>query len=125
MKPAWKQILGWLTLLILALAYLLPEGSLPWRCVFKNVSGRPCPFCHGTSALHNFAHGRFGQAFLDNPLVSLLVLLGLLLFIETTMGRLARKSPDRMPRLPQKVWIVLGLILLLANWLYLLLIAAG
>ncbi|HEY7348611.1 MAG TPA: DUF2752 domain-containing protein [Ktedonobacterales bacterium] len=69
-----------LTALVKVSAYILLPLLLilvptPWLerrrslCLFKNLTGRPCPGCGMTRAISSAAHGDFKQAFRHNKLV--------------------------------------------------------
>ncbi len=53
-------------------AYMIP-------CLFKTVTGIPCPGCGGQRSLLYLFHGEFQAAFLMYPAIYPLLLLGLLL----------------------------------------------
>ena len=57
---------------VLVLANASPAGN-PWfpKCIFHELTGLHCPGCGITRALHAMLHGRFGEAFGQNPLVVL------------------------------------------------------
>ena len=51
------------------LAYPLLDfgGILSFNCLFKNITGLPCPTCGYSSALGCLMEGNFGHSFLHNP----------------------------------------------------------
>ena len=98
------------------LGNLLSEVSL---CGVKALSGLPCPFCGGVRATAALGRGAPAEAFAWNPAVTLLhaglFASGLSLALGRTPAWLA---PGR-----QRVVFRAALVILLANWVYL--IAAG
>lgn len=59
-------------LLVPLLLILIPTAWLERRrslCLFKNLTGRPCPGCGMTRAISSASHGNFKQAFSYNKLV--------------------------------------------------------
>ena len=55
---------------IIALAYhpsFLDGVQMSLPCIFKKLTGLPCPFCGVTRSLASFIRGDFEQAFLYNP----------------------------------------------------------
>ncbi|HSB36249.1 MAG TPA: DUF2752 domain-containing protein [Thermoanaerobaculia bacterium] len=87
-------------------------------CVFRGMTGVPCPTCGGTRAALALAHLDPAGAFQANPLVALgLVFLiggGLVAFARALSGR-GVAEPVHVP-----VWVRAGLVLALAaNWFYL------
>ena len=60
---------------LVAVAVLLAALTLPWRpatlCVLRAVTGVPCPFCGGTTAMVQLGSGRPLQALAASPLAAL------------------------------------------------------
>jgi len=67
--------IGVVTLLSLVLlpfiARAMMSSGWTWPCLFKAVTGIPCPTCGGTRALAALSHLHFLQALKYNPLVVL------------------------------------------------------
>ena len=103
---------------------------IPWErvwtfrtCLFRRLTGLPCPFCELTHSCVYTARGRIAEALLINPLgpicmaVSLATLAGLLVL-------LAKKSPPldidavfvRYPILKPSIFILWGI-----NWAFMIL----
>lgn len=55
--PLWP----WAVVLALALAANLPEGLMP-DCLFRRLSGHPCPTCGLLSTLRQLLHGHIRAA---------------------------------------------------------------
>jgi hypothetical protein len=63
---------------IITLAYyphVLINSGLSLSCVFKTLTGLPCPFCGTTRSLASLLHGDLRQAILYNPFSLLLFIL--------------------------------------------------
>lgn len=111
--------------LVLAGMRVLPaavaRGWVP-ACLFRKLTGWPCPTCRGTRSLMALASGDVGKAIALNPLVALAVLAVAGAGLVGVAERLARRPlltgvASRLHRPPWRA--VLGL--LLANWAYVLL----
>ncbi len=121
----WEKLVGLYFLPLFALALLivqaLPPNIAPF-CLFRETTGIPCFTCGATRCLRTLVHGDVVGAFLIQPLISILLLLGLLYFMysaATVLFRLPRVRWDAMSSCFK--WIFAGLLVLavLANWLYL------
>ena len=67
--------------LFLLAAMFAPLRRLPLpACSFLQLTGYPCPFCGGTRAFVDMAHGRFLEAFAGHPLAALLYAMLILVF---------------------------------------------
>lgn len=102
--------------------YVLLEPLLPFHlpCLFKSLTGVPCPGCGTVRSLQLLAHGDVVGSVLTNPLGLLLSLLALAAFVIVL--RDARKDDDLLYRLMRHRWppmaLVVVLLLTLANWLW-------
>ena len=82
-------------------------------CLLYQTTGVSCPLCGGTTASYLLATGHFLEAFLTNPLVTVVLPLALLWLILWT-GFGVRLRPTLSPP-----WITIGTIALVAaNWAY-------
>lgn len=115
--PAWAVLLAacWLGL-VAALQFARPPGSEATLCVFRNVTGLPCPTCGSTRVVLAAARGDFLGAWLCNPAVATGMVLGLAwLLLRLGFGRtmtLNLNAPHR-----RAAWITAAAIVL-ANWVY-------
>jgi hypothetical protein len=50
------------------------HSAIPSVCLFKEVTGLPCPSCGTTRSLLLLAHGRFRDSFMMNPFGMMLAL---------------------------------------------------
>ena len=97
-------------LLLAALAVAVGAVHLPGRprtlCMLRSLTGVPCPFCGGTTAVVELGHGRFLAAVAASPLaVALVAVLPLRGF--TSLGRLWRRPATR--------WVLVGTVVLAAE----------
>jgi hypothetical protein len=108
----------------LALASLWFALRLPWpHCVFLAVTGHPCLTCGMTRASIRFFHGDFIGALRWNPLI-FAALCGLSIFNAYAFAVLLTGAPRlRLIQFSssEKTFLrALAIVLLLANWFYLL-----
>jgi hypothetical protein len=92
-------------------------------CVFRSLTGIPCPTCGTTRAATAFLDGDLITAFAANPLATT----GGLLFVVgaplAVIWALARWPLPVLPT-PLPSWVRIGVILLIAaNWFYIIAIA--
>ena len=117
---AWPLALGivW-TVLVGAFVQLKPAGSDATLCVFRNVTGVPCPTCGSSRAALAVVQGRPLEAIGFNPLVTVAGALAIAwLTVRVGFGR--RIEIDLASRQRRLVWVVIG-ALLGANWVYVIL----
>lgn len=105
---------------VLLLACALVEGpgrAIEVPCGFRMLSGWPCPFCGGTRALADLAHGRWGHSLMLNPLVwfaLLAVPVWWMLCVLESRGMISSERMDKL-RPGWKFWSVA----IALNWSYL------
>ena len=114
-------IYGGIVLLALVAGRFLPVLALAPSCAFKALTGVPCPTCASTRSIIYLSHGDIASAFFMNPLVlagalAALVYLFYSLFtfffvVPRIVVSLSGEEKDRIR--------ALVVLLLLANWLYL------
>ena len=98
--------------------------GLPWpRCAFHSLTGHPCLTCGMTRSTIRFFHGDFIGALRWNPLI-FVALCGLVIFDIYAFAVLVFRAP-RLRLIPlspsERTFLrVLVIVLLLANWIYLL-----
>jgi hypothetical protein len=122
-RPDWP----WWSIAVLALWLALggvnlllaaSAGRQISLCLFKRVTGVPCPTCGFTRGSMQFLAGHPIQGWLYNPL--LFTFLGgwvALLAIRVFLGRRPVAHPNRVER--RAAWIAFA-VLFTANWLYVL-----
>ena len=114
-------IYGGIVLLALLAGRFLPVLALAPSCAFKTLTGVPCPTCASTRTIVYLSHGDVASAFFMNPLVLAGVLAALVylfyslftLFfaVPRLVVAFSGKEKDRIR--------ALAVLLILANWLYL------
>ena len=90
-------------------------------CLFRRLTGYPCPTCGSTRAVVHLLKGEWGRAFARQPLASAALLGGLLFFLMYLLLRaFGLKNVRIPPRLIPNKWFLflLGGILVIANWIY-------
>src|SRR3954470_10818094 len=112
------------TLVGLLLAAVWFAAGLPWpHCIFLSLTGHPCLTCGATRSAIAFFHFDFWSALKWNPLV-FAVLCGLSIFDAYAVAVLVLRARRlRLLRftLDEKKFIrIAAILLLLANWIYLL-----
>jgi len=105
-----------------AALYLFLEPWLPLHlhCLFKRLTGVPCPGCGTVRSLHLLMQGDVAASLLTNPLGLLLVLL--LLSAAVLLVRDAWRNDDLLYRLMHRRWppatLAAVAIFTLANWIW-------
>jgi hypothetical protein len=92
-------------------------------CVFRSITGFPCPTCGTTRAATAFLDGNLIAAFTANPLAAAA---GLLFVVGAPLAVLWAVARLPVPELPSPLpgWMRIGAITLIAaNWIYVILIA--
>lgn len=90
----------------------------PTACVFKRVTGYPCATCGSTRAVVKLARFDLAGAVALNPLMTAL-LIALPVWIGLLLVRKRSRTNAQSPRLSiRSRWIVVALIVLFANWAY-------
>jgi hypothetical protein len=114
-------IYGVIALIILGVAGWPPILSLAPGCVFKTLTGIPCPTCGSTRSLVHLSHGDIVPAFFMNPLVTLAMVTTVLYFLISLIT-LAFDLPRIRCMLTDKEKSIVkaaAVTLLLAQWSYL------
>ena len=116
----WPLVLGivW-TVLVVVFVLVKPPDSDATVCVFRNVTGVPCPTCGSTRAALAAVQGRPFDAIVFNPFVTVAGALAIA-WLVMRVGFRRRIEIDLAPRHRTLVWIVLG-VLFGANWVYVIL----
>src|ERR1041384_3353869 len=134
MQLCWRRLapnepdheLVWLTIsitaLVMAAAWL--NLNLPWpQCAFHALTGLPCLTCGATRSAIQFFHRNFGSAWSLNPLAFTFYCAITIFDFYAFVVLIARAPRLRLIKFsrPQKQFVhVLVLLLLAANWVYLL-----
>lgn len=116
--PLWAVLLAFVWLGLGGVTILLASyfGRPLQLCMFKRLTGIPCPTCGFTRGAMNLLHFRFVAAWQCNPLLySVLGIFALVVAARLFLGRTIRIHLAREERLI--AWI-LALVLFFANWAY-------
>jgi hypothetical protein len=114
-------IYGGIALLALFAGRFLPLLDLAPSCVFKAVTGVPCPTCGSTRSIVFLSHGDMLSAFYMNPLVALCAIIALVYFfyrIITLAFELPAMEVALTEREQDRLRVLAALFVGL-NWLYL------
>lgn len=116
--PIWALGVGllWLGLAGAGLALGRAAGVSGPPCMFKRLTGVPCPTCGATRGCLALLRGHVGAAWWCNPLLFTLAgLAGLWLVVRLVFGRQVRLELTKAER--RVALVVLG-VAFLANWAY-------
>ncbi len=114
-------IYGLIAFMVLIAGRFLPVLSLAPSCAFKALTGIPCPTCGATRSMVLLSHCDVVSAFCMNPAIAvcaLLAVLYLLYSLFTLLFGLPRINLTLSGKEKDRVR-VLAVLLILANWLYL------
>jgi hypothetical protein len=114
-------IYGGIALVMLGAGWFLPVLSLAPDCVFKGLTGIPCPTCGSTRSVVYLAHGDVLSALAMNPLTTVFLLASIGYFFASLVS-VALDLPRINFILADNEKNVLRagvVILLLAHWAYL------
>ena len=117
--PAWAMALvaTWLAAVALYTALARSVEHAPALCVFRTVTGLPCPTCGTTRATLAFARGDMLSGVLYNPFVVTALAIGLTLCaVQWGFGK--RIEIAMSPRSKRFGWALVA-VLFLTNWAYL------
>jgi hypothetical protein len=124
-EPDYERGLLILGMVVLAVADLVvevwPERWLP-ACLFRRLTGVPCPTCGLIRSLRLLAAGRLYAAWLQQPLVTVaLVVLaaGSAYAAAAVLFNRPRARLERVSHRAKRVMLVLLITLVLVNWAYL------
>ena len=122
-EALWLTV-GGASLCLLGLALATPGIRLP-LCVFKIVTGIPCPTCGLTRAVMALSRGDLDRALFMNPLATVagVAALAYLAYAAAVIAfRLPRLRPQVSP-VDARILRVTAVTVFLANWIWL--IATG
>jgi hypothetical protein len=108
----------------IGLAAIWLWSGLPWpHCAFHDLTGHPCLTCGMTRSAMRFFHGDFIGALRWNPLI-FFALCALTIFDLYAVAVLAMRAPRlrllQFSATEKQIVRLLAVVLLLANWIYLL-----
>jgi len=105
-----KNILLIIGFIVLLIGYIKILMLLNYKCIIHEMFGIYCPGCGGTRMIISFIHLDFYQAFRWNPLLFILLIIGIIYLIIDIIVYF-RKKVILVPNL--KVWIGLVIILVI------------
>jgi hypothetical protein len=114
-------IYGGIALLAICAGRFVPVLMFAPSCVFRDLTGMPCPTCGATRSVVHLARGEFFASFGMNPLVSLSFIIAALVFfyslITMILGipRIGVILSDHEKNIVRSGAVALAL----ANWCYL------
>lgn len=115
----WGSVLGAAALIA---AGWLRSGIPTPLCPLHAITGIPCPTCGATRAASSMLHGNLPAALLLNPLMTI-TLCGAALYLlyaaVVVIGRLPRIRIESLSSTEARAIRVLAIILIAANWIYL------
>lgn len=116
--PLWAVLIVLLWMALGAATVLLSSysGKYVELCLFKRLTGFPCPTCGLTRGVICALHGHIIQAWLYNPL--LFSVLTILFVVYAARLILARTLKIHLTRSERIIAWILAVVLLLANWAY-------
>ena len=74
-------------------------------CLFRQVTGRPCPSCGLTRSWQAIGHGRIGDGLAAHPFGPLTVLAAVWLASDASLGDASRPQTADGARSLQRAWI--------------------
>jgi hypothetical protein len=114
-------IYGGIALLALFAGRFLPVLALAPSCMFKSLTGVPCPTCGATRSIVFLSQGDVVSAFTMNPLIVACVL-SAVLYLPYSLFTLVFDRPRIDVALSEKEKDrirAMALLLILLNWMYL------
>ncbi len=117
-------IYGLIALMALLAGRFLPVLSLVPSCVFKALSGLPCPTCGSTRSIVCLSQGHVASALSMNPAAAVLAI-GATLYLFYNLFTFASGAPRIRIALSNSEKDTLrrtAIYMLLANWLYLIIV---
>ena len=115
-------LIGWIWVFLNS-QYFYPDAKRHEVCLFKMVSGIPCPSCGSTRSVINLLKGNWSQGICINPL-GIIVLLFMLtvplwLLYDVALGKdglfRAYKYAEKILRTK---WSIPFIFLLILNWIW-------
>ena len=115
----------WGAAALLLLAFAAAKAPVNWIpvCGLRRLTGVPCPTCGAARSLRLFWAGRWGEAWLRQPLVITLVLAAAVYVVYSLLvatGRVPRVRVKSSARGSRRLWAGVLAAVFLLNWLYVL-----
>lgn len=105
---------GGLALLLVGYFWFYSVTGIGLLCPFNEITHWHCPGCGLTRMLTALLRGEVYQAFRYNPMMFVLLPVMAVLYIENMVARM-KGRPSLVDRMPQAVWIV-AIVVILIYW---------
>ena len=114
-------IYGGIALLAICVGRFVPVLAFAPSCVFRGLTGMPCPTCGATRSVVHLARGEFLVSLGMNPLVSLCFVIAILVFFYSLITLIAGipRIGITLSEREKDVLRSLAVVLVLVNWCYL------
>ncbi len=114
-------IFGGIVLLAILAARFLPVLAVAPSCVFRTLTGFPCPACGSTRSLVHLAHGDIVHAFVMNPLTATCMFFAVVYLFYSVLSRVFAVPRVRFVLTDREKDGIRGaaVLILLLNWVYL------
>jgi hypothetical protein len=114
-------IYGGIAIVALCVGRLLPVLSIVPDCVFKGLTGVPCPTCGSTRSMVHLAHGDVMSAVAMNPLTALSMITALAYFIASIIMLVYDLPRVRyiLSNREKNVMRMAAVMMLVMQWVYL------
>lgn len=121
-------IYGGIALIALAVVRFLPALTtvLP-SCLFRDITGMPCPTCGSTRALLRLSHGDVPGSLAMNPLLSVILIIAIISFLYGGLTLLpgAKRICISLSGREKETIRSLVILLFLVHWGYLIVTLSG
>jgi len=114
-------IYGIISFLLIIASRIIYTFNLGIKCLFKMIFKIPCLTCGSTRVMLNLSYLNIEKAFFSNPLFFLLVLICLTLMV-IALGSFIFDLPKYeiiLSERERKIFIGATIIIIIANWIYL------
>lgn len=120
----WVLLLSVSGFLYLVYALFGPSDAPIHVCIFKNITGYPCPSCGTTRSLIALFHGNFAEAIYNNPMGYVMALVILTVPLWVLRDVLTQKADFFIfygkieAFFTQRIPMLLGIGLIFALWMW-------
>jgi len=106
---------------LLSVSFISPsfaEGLMP-HCLFRLLTGIPCPGCGMTRTFHMIGHGNFTDAFLMNPAGPAAFMLVVMLWVRSLVLIVSgRRIEVNMNGRTAQLLILSSVLMMVSVWIY-------
>jgi hypothetical protein len=107
-------VLLWTTLVVLTSAAFAGRADAGSACLFRRLTGVPCPTCGATRGARDILAGQPGRAFASNPMLASVFALALALLLLRLLA--ARRLVLRLGAAERRAAWTLGVLGFAAGW---------